>query len=136
MTIIYFKDADGQKVSVEVTDEVAAVDLDTRRTAWRNDAKEKYYRDKKSGNLNDHDEELTAKDSDPSEKLIADEDRLDQRAKLSAALKTLSPAQIDLVRMLKSGMSVTAIADKLDIDKSAVSHRRKRIQEKIKKFLI
>lgn len=135
MTIIYFKDANGQKVSVEVTEEVASAYTETRRAEWRNDAKEEYYRDKKSGNLNNHDEELTAKDSDPSERLIADEDKLDQRAKLSAALKALSPAQISLVRMLKSGMSVTLIASKLGVGKTAVSNMRVRIQEKIKKYL-
>lgn len=135
MTTIYFKDANGQKVSVEVTDEVAVADAEMRRAEWRNDAKERYYRDPKLSNLNDHDEELTAKDSNPEDKLIAYEDKLEMSAKLAAALKTLTPEQIELVKMLKAGMSVTEIAARLGVDKSAISHRRKRIQEKIKKFL-
>ena len=135
MTTIYIIDADGKKLAVQVTDEVAAAECETRRAEWRNDSKEEYYRDKKLGNLNDHDEELACEQSNPEAMRIAAEERAGLRAALTAALKTLTPEQIELVKMLKAGLSVNAIAAKLGVDKSAISHRRKRIQEKIKKFL-
>lgn len=38
MTSIYIIDADGKKVIVDVTDEVAEADTETRRAAWRNES--------------------------------------------------------------------------------------------------
>lgn len=135
MTTIYFKNRDGRRVAVEVTDEVAAADKETRRAAWRNETKERYYRDQELHDLNDHDEELACEQSDPEVIHIAVEEQAERRTALLAALNELTSEQIELVKMLKSGMGVTEIAAQLGVDKSAISHRRKRIQEKIKKFL-
>jgi hypothetical protein len=41
MTKVYFKDENGQKMSVEGTDEVAAADAETRRGIRMNEAKER-----------------------------------------------------------------------------------------------
>ena len=43
MKHIYYKDADGKEISVEVTDEVAAAYHESRREEWRGNAKERYY---------------------------------------------------------------------------------------------
>ena len=135
MTTIYIKDADGRKIAVKVKSAVAIADVETRRAAWRNEAKELYYRDPKFQDLNDKDEELTCEIYNPELVMIAAEERAERRAKLSAALKSLTPEQIALLNMLKKGMSIAEIAAKLNVDKSAISHRRKRIQEKIAKIL-
>lgn len=43
MQNIYYKDADGKEISVEVTDEVAAAYRESRREEWRGNAKERYH---------------------------------------------------------------------------------------------
>ena len=43
MKTIYFVDAQGKKVYVEVSDEVAAAYRDCQREEWRSDAYESYY---------------------------------------------------------------------------------------------
>ena len=43
MEHIYIKDADGRKVIVEVTDDVAAAYRESLREEWRGDAKERYH---------------------------------------------------------------------------------------------
>ena len=43
MKHIYIKDADGRKVIVEVTDEVAQAYRESLREEWRGDAKERYH---------------------------------------------------------------------------------------------
>ena len=43
MQHIYYKDADGKEISVEVTDEVAAAYRESRRKEWRGNAKERYH---------------------------------------------------------------------------------------------
>lgn len=135
MTSIYIIDADGKKVIVDVTDEVAEADTQTRRAAWRNESKERYHRDTKLIELNDRDEQLGCDTSNPETILLVAEEQTERRGKLVAGLKSLTTEQLCLVKMLKQGMSVTEIAEKLGVDKSAISHRRKRIQEKIKNFL-
>lgn len=142
MTTIYIKDADGKKVAVQVTDEVAAADAETRRAEWRNEAKQRYYCGRTLDTLTDdaieyrqEKPESRLMTASPEDEHIAADERADLKAALTAALKSLTPEQIELVKMLKSGISVNAIAAKLGVDKSAISHRRKRIQEKIKKFL-
>ena len=43
MKHIYIKDADGRKVIVEVTDDVAVAYRESMREEWRGDAKERYH---------------------------------------------------------------------------------------------
>ena len=43
MQHIYYKDADGKEISVEVTDEVAQAYHESRRKEWRGNAKERYH---------------------------------------------------------------------------------------------
>ena len=132
---IYMVDANGKKVNVTVSDEVAVAEAETRRAEWRNDAKEEYYRDKKRHSLNDKDEESGSNLHNPEAMLIAAEDKIDRQSKMLAALKMLTPKQSQLVKMLKAGMNVTDIADKLKISKAAVSKMKKAIQEIFKSFL-
>ena len=42
MQRIYYKDADGKEISVEVTDEVAQAYHESRRKEWRGNARERY----------------------------------------------------------------------------------------------
>jgi len=136
MTKIYFKNAQVQKVVVEVTEEVAAGLKETRNAIWANDAYEDYYRDRElSGNLNDKDAEFGNDDSNPEMMMVAAEDIADRRAKLLAALKELTPKQLRLVKMLKAGMSVTEIAARLNCSKPTISKMKKAIQKIFESFL-
>ncbi|MCL2369695.1 MAG: hypothetical protein FWC80_00465 [Firmicutes bacterium] len=136
MKTIYFFDHESKRVTQEVSDEVADVIAEARRAEWRNEAKERYYRHIKLNKLNDRDEEIGSSEFDPEYLLVQSEEHNELRAKLKTALQSLTPEQRQLVIMLKNGISVTDIATKLGVDKSAISHMRKRIQEKIKKYLV
>ena len=68
--------------------------------------------------------------------MIIEREELEKRStKLKRVLASLTPEQKTVVALLRQGVSVTEIAQRLGVDKSAVSHMRKRIQEKIKKVL-
>jgi RNA polymerase sigma factor (sigma-70 family) len=135
MTKIYIKNDEGQRIYIEVTKEVANADTEFRRAEWRNDAKEKYYRDPKLHDLNDKDEELACEEHNPERKIIVAEEKKEFRAKMIAALKSLTPEQLELVKFLKAGKTITQIATHFGVSKAAVSQMRNRIQEKFKKFL-
>lgn len=135
MTKIYIKNDKGQKIYIDVTNEVANADTECRRAEWRNDAKEKYYRDPKLHDLNDKDEELACEEHNPERKMIATEEQKELRVKMISALKSLTPEQLELVKLLKAGKRITEIASLLGVSKASVSQMRSRIQEKFKKFL-
>jgi DNA-binding NarL/FixJ family response regulator len=142
MTKIYFKDEHGQKVSVEVTEEVAAVNTETRRGIWRNEAKERYYRGRALDTLTDDAIEMRQENiernlatASPEDGYIEREEAEERQAKIAAALKTLTPEQIKLIQMLRKGMTVGEIAKVEGVDHSAIAHRRRRIQKKFQEFL-
>ena len=135
MTTIYIKDGNGRKVTVEVEEAVAEQMTDCRRAEWRNEAKERYYRDPKMHNLNDHDEEYGSDEQNPETRHIAGEERRDRRAKMLAVLKTLTPKQLEIVKLLKSGMTVSEIARHLNKNQKTVYEAYESIQKKFKEFL-
>jgi len=131
----YFKDHNGTKVNIEVADDIAYALEVLRRAEWRNDAMEKYYRENRLSGYNDKDAELGSNQFNPEVILLEREYQTELRHNLAMVFKSLTKEQIRLVTMLNNGISITKISDKLCVGKSAVSHMRKRIQEKIKKFL-
>jgi DNA-binding CsgD family transcriptional regulator len=135
MTTIYFKDKDGHKVAVEVTDEVAAADTETRRAEWRNEAKERYYRDAKLQDLNDKDGELACEEFNPERMTVAVEESRDLRTGMKAVLKTLTPRQTQVLTLLKSGKTCLEISALLGVSKQSVNDVRNALKEKFKVFL-
>ena len=139
-TIKYF---DGKKViEIEVDAEMAVgyekIKRECDRSEWRQDKRiERHHAkislDQMSEDVGYQPESLTV--ANPLEGFVAREERQERKVKLDAVLADLTPEQKALVRMLKKGMSVTEIADKLGVGKTAVSNMRIRIQEKIKKYL-
>jgi RNA polymerase sigma factor (sigma-70 family) len=135
MTTIYFKDGNGQKITVGVSEAVAEVYRECRRAEWRNDAKERYYRGVSLDMITDKDSRLEEEAANPERLYIAAEERAEQRERLKAVLKALTAEQLRLVRMLKSGITAAEIAGALNISKSAVSQRIDTIHKKFKEFL-
>jgi len=106
------------------------------RAELRNNAKEWYYRYQPPlGDANENDGDIEAIGLNPEDICIASAESRERKKKLVAVLKTLTPEQSCLVEMLRQGVSVTEIAKKLGVGKTAVSNMRARIQKKIAKIL-
>ena len=133
MPTIYFKQ-DGKKVPVEVTDEQAQVITETRRKIWRNEAKERYYRKASLDAMTDCDKR-TSHAASPETLYIAAEECAERTTKLTVVLKSLTPKQLELVKMLERGMSVTEIARVRGVSKQSIFEARERIRKRFAKFL-
>lgn len=135
MTKIYFIDANGQKIAVSVTAEVAEADLESRRAIWRNDAKEGYYRAFSLDKLTDK-KDCCGDDSINPEKIYVDLfENSDSMLKLKKIIKTLTSRQQTVLRLLYKGHGVTEISKILSVKKQSVNDIRKSIQKKFKEFL-
>lgn len=134
MQEVFFRDTNGRKVSVFVTDEVATAMRDVRREEWRSDAKA-HYHNVSLQSLEEAGYQLTDASPDCLESIIAHEERVDKHRRLKQALSTLTPSQRKIVYYLYvKNLSLKEIAEKLGITYQAVQDRRKKILEKLKKF--
>jgi DNA-binding NarL/FixJ family response regulator len=139
---VYFKDASGQKIEIEVTDEVAKTMQECRREEWRNEAKERYYRGRTLSTLTDdaiefrqEKQERSLMVESPEEKLIAEEERNVLRVELNKRLETLTKRQRQVLNLLCKGLTITEIAKQLNVTKQSVNDIRKAIQNKFEDFL-
>lgn len=139
---IYFKDASGQKIEIEVSDEIAKTMQECRREEWRNDAKERYYRGRTLSTLTDDAIEFRQNKTErnlmvesPEEKLIAEEVRDELRVGLNQRLETLTERQKQVLSLLYKGLTITEIARKLNVTKQSANDIKKAIQNKFKEFL-
>ena len=95
MKHIYIKDADGRKVIVEATDEVAQAYRESLREEWRGDAKERYHTIS-LGAVADAGHEFADGDEGIEERLSREEDDKARRVlleKLRKAVEHLTPLQ-------------------------------------------
>lgn len=96
MPKIYFVDAEGKRVSVEVTDEVAKKYRENLREEWRGDAYEKYYSKSLDGIIEaGHDFEDERADT---EELYIEREENAERQVLIEKLKMVLPLLTDLQR--------------------------------------
>jgi DNA-binding NarL/FixJ family response regulator len=133
MKQVYIKE-NGKKIFVSVTDETESALTETRRAIWRNDAQEKYHRATSLDAMTDKDGRTGCTAANPETTYIAAEEIRERTAKLAAALKTLTPGQAELVKLLEKGLGVREIARLLNKDHQSVRDMRERIREKIKKY--
>jgi DNA-binding NarL/FixJ family response regulator len=133
MKQVYIKE-NSKKVFVDVTEEQETVITETRRAIWRNESQERYYRAASLDAMTDSDMRTSSMAANPETIYIAAEEARERKAKLAAALKTLTPEQTRLVRLLMKGLSGSEIARMLGKDKRSVSDMKIRVQEKIKKY--
>lgn len=135
MAFTNYRNADGLYREIEVTDRVENALTETRRAIWRNNAQERYYRKASLDAMSDHDERTSCTDASPEEIYIAAEEQAKLRTKLAAALKSLTPEQLKLVKLLKKGMGIREIARVLGKHHSTIEEMRKAVQKKFEKFL-
>ena len=134
MQEVFYRDTNGRKVSVFVTDEVATAMRDVRREEWGTDAKA-HYHNVSLQSLEEAGYQLAETSTDCLESLILREERADKHRRLKQALSTLTPSQRKIVYYLYvKNLSLKEIAEKLGITYQAVQDRRKKILEKLKKF--
>jgi DNA-directed RNA polymerase specialized sigma subunit len=81
--------------------------------------------------LNKHKIDIEAPNSNPLPELIVQEDEKEFEALLSSILR---PKQMELLKMVWDGMTVTEIARNEGVLQSAISHRLKTILKKLKVF--
>jgi DNA-binding NarL/FixJ family response regulator len=129
---------------------VAAAYAESRREEWRSDKRAERHQEALSFEQMSEEEERGKVNSlvrsqreagspaivpDALTEMVEREERAERRSAIISVLKELTPEQINLVKLLLRGLSVTDIAKSLGVGKSAVSNMRIRIQERLKKVL-
>ena len=137
MQHIYYKDADGKEISVEVTDEVARAYHESRRKEWRGNAKERYHTvslDAVTDAGHEFEDESASIDV-----LTREEDEAARRAlveTLREAVAHLTPLQRStLHKLYVLHMSQAEISREEGVIESVISRRISRIYARLKKFL-
>lgn len=120
----------GEISEVEVDDALGEMLLDFDRQQYNNDHKETRRHVSLDGMGYEGELFASADDTEGAA------ERREDMARLFSAMKALSPAQRELVeKVYFEGRSCASIAAEEGVDKSAISHRLKRIHKKLKKIL-
>ena len=137
MQHIYYKDADGKEISVEVTDEVAQAYHESRRKEWRGNAKERYHTVSLDA-VTDAGHEFADGDEGIDERLSREADdavRQEHLEKLSEAVEHLTPLRRATVyKLYVLRMSQREIAIEEDVTEATVSERIANLHNKLKKI--
>lgn len=138
MQHIYYKDADGKEISVEVTDEVAAAYHESRRKEWRGNAKERYHTVSLDA-VTDAGHEFEDESASIDDILTREEDDATRQAllrKLKDAVAHLTPLQrATLYKLYVLRMSQREIAIEEGVTEATVSERITNLHNRLKKFL-
>ena len=138
MQNIYYKDADGKEISVEVTDEVAAAYRESRREEWRGNARERYYTLSLDA-ATDAGHEFADANEGIEERLSREEDDAARQAllrKLKEAVAHLTLLQrATLHKLYILHMSQREIAIEEGVTEATVSERITNLHNRLKKFL-
>ncbi|MCL2369958.1 MAG: LuxR C-terminal-related transcriptional regulator [Firmicutes bacterium] len=129
-TTVYIVDGEGKRIAVEVTYEVAEAMAECRKAEWRNDAKEKYYRDKELGSLSDMDDQIACRGA-----LGEDSERDLRNLGIRQVFRSLTARQNEIARLLYKGKMVKEVAEILGVTHQSVSDIKKAISKKLKEFL-
>ena len=136
MAIIYFKDEQGKKVSVEVSNKIAKQYRESLQEEWRSDAYERYYSTSLE-NIMEAGHDFADENSDTEELYLEREEKVDQKVlmrKLRAALPYLTDLQRSTIhKLFVLNMSQAEIAREEAVSEQAVSDRVKRLFAKLKK---
>lgn len=138
MAIIYFKDEQGKKVSVEVSNKIAKQYRESLREEWRSDAYESYYSTSLES-IAEAGHDFADENSDVEELYLEREERTEQKVlmrRLRTALPFLTEVQcITILKLFVLNMSQAEIAREEAVSEQAVSDRFKRLFAKLKKLL-
>lgn len=131
MKTVYWRDAEGRRVETEVREEVAKAMEESRREAWRVEAKRRYY-GLSLENLRETGFPFRGEPG-PEELLIERERRREERTSLRNSLSRLTAEQKTVIKLLYfEGLSLRETAARLGISYQAVQRRRDRILQKLK----
>ena len=138
MKHIYYKDAKGKKVRIEVTDEVAAAYRESLREEWRGDAKEKYHT-LSLDTFAEEGYEIMADDENAESRMLTREAR-EEKYLLLKRIKELLPLLTPLQRRtLKKlyflHMTQADIAREEGVSEPVISKRVARIYARLQKEL-
>ncbi len=138
MVKIYVKNANGQKVYVEVTDEQAKVYRDECRKEWRNMANEKNHT-VSLDEIVDAGHDIADEQSD-IESIFEEKERKEQTKalikKLKEAMSELTPIQRRTIyKLFVKNMSQAEIAKEEGLSKAAITYRVNGIYSRLKKLL-
>lgn len=138
MKHIYYKDAKGKKVRIEVTDEVAAAYRESLREEWRGDAKEKYH----TLSLNKFAEEgyeIMAVGENAESRMLTREDEEEKAflfKRIKKLLLLLTPLQRKTLKKLYfCHMTQAEIARDEGVSEPVISKRVARIYARLQKEL-
>ena len=138
MVKIYVKNANGQKVYVEVTDEQAKVYRDECRKEWRNMANEKNHT-VSLDEIVDAGHDMADEQSDIESIFEEKENRANTKAlirKLKDAMSELTPTQKRTIyKLFVKNMTQAEIAKEEGLSKAAITYRVNGIYSRLKKLL-
>lgn len=138
MAIIYFKDEQGKKVSVEVSNEIAKQYRESLQEEWRSNAYEHYYSISLES-ITEAGHDFADENANMEELFLEREERAEQKVlmrRLRAALPFLTEVQcITIHKLFVLNMSQAKIAREEAVSEQAVSDRVKRLFAKLKKLL-
>ena len=138
MVKIYVKNANGQKVYVEVTDEQAKVYRDECRKEWRTDWNERYHTTSLQ-EIVDAGHDMADEQSD-IESIFEEKERKEQTnamiKKLKEAMSELTPIQRRTIyKLFVKNMSQSEIAREEGVNRTSVKNRIDGIYSRLKKLL-
>ena len=138
MAIIYFKDEQGKKVSVEVSDEIAKQYRESLREEWRSDAYESYYSTSLE-RIAEAGHNFADENSDTERLYLESEEKAERKVlmrKLRVALPYLTGLQRKTIhKLFVLNMSQAEIAREEAVSEQAVSDRVERLFAKLIKLI-
>ena len=139
MKKIYYKDADGNKVILSVSDEVATAYKEERQKMWREDAYHAYYTTSLD-RIVDLGHDFRDKTANPEEQLVMidiEDEHKQQMGKLRLAFIRLTNLQKQtLYKMFVLNMSQLAISEQEEVTQQVVNKRVKRIFSKLRSLIL
>lgn len=138
MKKIYFKDMEGNKVTVDVTDEIAQQYRGSLRAEWRNDAYSQYYT-VSLDNVLESGGDFADNKPNAEEQLMEVVEREERKAKLKK-LKVIIPQLTELQqstihKLFVRNMSQSEIAREEGVAQQVVNRRVARIYIKLKQLI-
>lgn len=138
MPFIYFENEEGKRVSVEVTEEVAAAYRKSLRAEWRNEAEAKYHTTSLD-RIMDAGHDFADMTHNAEQILIASEDRTSheqQMVMLREAVAQLTLLQQETVhKIFILHMTQAEVAREEGVLESVISHRVTAIYKRLRKLL-
>lgn len=138
MKKIYYQDADGNKIIVTVSDEIAAAYKEERQKMWREDAYHAYYTTSLD-RIVERGHDFKDKTANPEEHLVGidiEDEHKQQMDRLRLAFQRLTNLQKQtLYKLFVLNMSQLAISEQEGVTHQVVNKRVQRIFSKLRSLI-